>query len=95
MSKNVQTIQQGFNQSTPAQVHYFGKVFSRGAPRARASAPARARASAPARRAAAAPARSRSAAPARKAAARSKPARLVKGSAAAKAYMAKIRRKRR
>jgi hypothetical protein len=39
--------------------------------------------------------RKRRASPAKRATRRSKPARLVKGSAAAKAYMAKIRRKRR
>jgi hypothetical protein len=71
----------GFGQQTPATQQMFARAGRKGGQRSAAKRRRRKKTSA-------------RAAPKRKRARRAKPARLVKGSAAAKRYMAKIRRKR-
>lgn len=80
----VNVIPQGFNQATPAMLATVAQAMGRrgtGGTRRRRKATSTRRGAARTRRATAARKR--------------KPARLVKGSRAAKAYMAKVRRKRR
>lgn len=79
----IQVPQQGWSQMTAAQRQLIASVGGS----SRSTSPKRKTASRKS-------ARSARAAPSRKRSASSKVARLVKGSKAAKAYMAKIRRKR-
>lgn len=79
MGTPISILPQGFNQATAAMQHVAGMMGARRAPGRRRKAKSK-RASASGRRTKRAS---------------SKPARLVKGSRAAKAWMAKIRRKRR
>jgi hypothetical protein len=83
------------NPSSVGQQTYVGRVITAGMSRTSAG-PARRRRKASKKTAARRPAKSRAKYASRRKSARAgRPARLVKGSAAAKAYMAKIRRKRR
>jgi len=81
---------QAGNPASVGQQTYVGRVIQGGMTSTRGGATRRKRRAS--KKTAARRARS---SPAKRATKRGKPARLVKGSAAAKAYMAKIRRKRR